>query len=231
MKNLFKLFIGMFCCVAALSLTSCLNSDDDSSAIDAATQKSYMSVMSGYYSGKLRFYKPKTGTVNSIERYDSLSNATCVLSSDSTFTLRSNDTQGRYFINCLDSAIVNTGTYTKYAALSEALRNCTSEGTFYASYCIPSTSYLRSETVWYFVSSMMVEKKLNYDGADHYVYFMFGTPTGYSAVWNKSGSVSLFMLLTGIYISDTQKTAWTLSNSDALDSSYRQQNLYVTFGN
>lgn len=50
MKRFNKLFIFLLCCVSAMSLTSCLGSDDDN-RLDPETEKMYRTQMSGYYDG------------------------------------------------------------------------------------------------------------------------------------------------------------------------------------
>lgn len=50
MKRFNKLFIILLCCVGAMSITSCINSDDDG-GIDPETYRTYLTQMAGPYNG------------------------------------------------------------------------------------------------------------------------------------------------------------------------------------
>lgn len=221
MKNLFKLFILMLCCASAVSLTSCLNSDDGDTSIDAATQKQYQSAMSGSYSGKMRFFKVSEINSQSLVRYDSLY-AQCYVKSDSTMQLTAYSTDGdnKRIINCLDSAIVVSSNNTTYKDLFEAIRDADSEADEVSVYYyIPNTNYVQTSSLC-FITTMMIEKKLTYGDKEHYVYFWF-EPYSYG-IWTSSTSRSLqtALYLKYIYEADTQKTISQLGSMSPLSSSY-----------
>lgn len=218
MKNLFKLIIALFCCTAAVSLTSCL-SDDESSTIDAATQKSYQQRMAGSYYGKARFYKSPANATSSYvltQKYDS-TGVSWMVYSDSTITLSGLQA------SALDSAIIVSDSNTKYESLFNALHDCVTVPTVSISYAIPYSSYVTTSYIRYYVN-MSVEVKLNYDNADHYVYFDFGTPSGNPGYWDTQRQMEYYFVLSGIYISDTRITNYSqLSKAVSLSSDYMRQ--------
>lgn len=179
-KNLLMTFIGII--AVAMCATSCLNSDDDS--IDAVTQKRYQQLMSGMYSGKARFYQLKsTGNLSSQKtyvKYDSIHTSWDV-SADSTFRINN------FPVFMLDSAIVvektTTGTEAeKYRALNQAIRALKNSSEGYimgtkARYVIPSTSWVSENVIQFYVQPYTIKRKINFDGAEHTVYFVFSPYT------------------------------------------------------
>lgn len=183
MKNLKKLlmtFIGII--AVAMCATSCLNSEDDS--IDAVTQQRYQQLMSGMYSGKARFYQLKsTGMLSSQKtyvKYDSI-RTTWDVNADSTFRINNLP------VFMLDSAVVveksATGTEAeKYRALNQAIRALKNSSEGYsmwtkARYVIPSTSWVSENVIQFYVQPYTIERKINFDGAEHTVYFVFSPYT------------------------------------------------------
>lgn len=183
MKNLKKLlmtFIGII--AVAMCATSCLNSEDDS--IDAVTQQRYQQLMSGMYSGKARFYQLKsTGMLSSQKtyvKYDSI-RTTWDVNADSTFRINN------FPVFMLDSAVVveksATGTEAeKYRALNQAIRALKNSSEGYsmwtkARYVIPSTSWVSENVIQFYVQPYTIERKINFDRAEHTVYFVFSPYT------------------------------------------------------
>jgi len=213
MKNLFKLFIVLFCCAAAMSLTSCLNSENDS--LDSETAKQYMTNMSGPYYGKMRFYKYNEGNATSATtvQYDSIMSLSWTMGADSIIK----SSYGS-IINCLDSAIIVKEDDTKYKSLAEALRDYAGTATLTGAYWIPSQSAISSSGI-NFNAQMSVSAKLNYDGADHYVYFIFTQQTGYYAgIWTTTRQLQIQQVLYCVYISD--KAVTNFNGLEPLSSSY-----------
>lgn len=183
MKNLKKLlmtFIGII--AVAMCVTSCLNSDDDS--IDAVTQNRYQKLMSGMYSGKARFYQLKStrsfSSQKTYVKYDSIHTSWDV-NADSTFRINN------FPVFMLDSAVVveksATGTEAeKYRALNQAIRALKNSSEGYlmwtkARYVIPSTSWVSENVIQFYVQPYTIERTINFDGADHKVYFVFSPYT------------------------------------------------------
>lgn len=183
MKNLKKLlmtFIGII--AVAMCVTSCLNSEDDS--IDAVTQQRYQQLMSGMYSGKARFYQLKSTRMFSSQKtyvkYDSI-RTTWDVNADSTFRINN------FPVFMLDSAVVveksATGTEAeKYRALNQAIRALKNSSEGYimgtkARYVIPSSSWVSENVIQFMVQPYTIERTINFDGADHKVYFVFSPYT------------------------------------------------------
>lgn len=224
MKNLFKLFTVLLCGIASVTLTSCLNSDNEDTSIDVTTQKTYQSAMSGSYSGKIRFWKP-SDKASQLVRYDSL-DAMCYVKADSTIQLSAYG-GSKKIINCLDSAIIADGSNAKYKDLFEALRNANTEAEKISMYYyIPNTNCVQSNSLS-FITTLMIEKKLTYGDATHYVYFYF-EPYSYG-YWASSSSRSLSaaMYLRYVYEADSQKTISQLASMTPLSSSY-YRTIYIS---
>lgn len=179
-KNLLMTFIGII--AVAMCATSCLNSDDDS--IDAVTQNRYQKLMSGMYSGKARFYQLKSTRMFSSQKtyvkYDSI-RTTWDVNVDSTFRINN------FPVFMLDSAVVveksATGTEAeKYRALNQAIRALKNSSEGYlmwtkARYVIPSASWVSENVIRFCVQPYPIERKINFDGAEHTVYFEFSPYT------------------------------------------------------
>lgn len=222
MKNLFKLFIVLVCCTAAMSLTSCLSESEDYS-IDLATQKSYMSSMQGSYNCAIRLYKLKDNNNPSsgIVQYDSIFNQSVTFRTDSTFKVTSNQV-----VNSLDSAIIVSDNDKRYEALAEALKNYTGQPEIAGTYYIPYTKYVSTSTLFYW-GSIGFTVKLNYDNADHYVHFLFAPTTDYLGYWTNSRQLYMLAGLAGIYVTDGKATV--LNSSNMIDKSY-VRTIYVAIG-
>lgn len=179
-KNLLMTFIGII--AVAMCATSCLNSDDDS--IDAETQYRYQKLMSGMYSGKARFYQLKStrsfSSQKTYVKYDSIHTSWDV-TADSTFRINN------FPVFMLDSAIVVEKTSTgsdaeKYRALNQAIRALKNSSEGYimgtkARYYIPSSSWVSENVIQFMVQPYTIERTINFDGADHKVYFVFSPYT------------------------------------------------------
>lgn len=179
-KNLLMTFIGII--AVAMCATSCLNSDDDS--IDAVTQNRYQKLMSGMYSGKARFYQLKStrsfSSQKTYVKYDSIHTSWAV-NADSTFRINN------FPVFMLDSAIVVEKTSTgsdaeKYRALNQAIRALKNSSEGYimgtkARYVIPSSSWVSENVIQFMVQPYTIERTINFDGADHKVYFVFSPYT------------------------------------------------------
>lgn len=201
-KNLLMTFIGII--AVAMCATSCLNSDDDS--IDAVTQKRYQQIMQGMYTGNARFYQLKSiGSLSSQKtyvKYDSISTSWDV-NADSTFKINN------FPVYMLDSAVVVEKTATgteaeKYRALNQAIRALKNSSEGYlmwtkARYVIPSTSWVSDNVIQFMVQPYTIERTINFDGADHKVYFVFSPyTTGAFSATNRKFQAQL--ALSAVYI-------------------------------
>lgn len=201
-KNLLMTFIGII--AVAMCATSCLNSDDDS--IDAVTQNRYQKLMSGMYSGKARFYQLKStrsfSSQKTYVKYDSIHTSWDV-NADSTFRINN------FPVFMLDSAIVVEKTSTgsdaeKYRALNQAIRALKNSSEGYimgtkARYFIPSSSWVSENVIQFMVQPYTIERTINFDGADHKVYFVFSPyTTGAFSATNRKFQAQL--ALSAVYI-------------------------------
>lgn len=205
--------------VAVAGLSSCLGDDEDTT-ISPDIHRQYGTEMTGSYSGMVRFYKPKTNNnANSVVKYDSLQTSWRV-SADSTVSIN-------YFpVNALDSAIhvsaTDKGTdATKYRELQKAISNITPT-TLKGTYYIPSTTYVTSSIIGFFVAPQVIQQTLTYNGETHTVYFVFISNSTYSyGEFSRSSRTFQFnMVLYGIYEDE-------LTTTKAISSTYFN-NIYIS---
>lgn len=194
LRNFIMAFVGFI--AVAMCVTSCLSNEDDS--LSQEEQKRYQQLMSGMYSGKARFYQLKsTGSLSSQKtyvKYDSIHTSWDV-SADSTFRINN------FPVFMLDSAIVVEKTSTgneaeKYRALNQAIRALknSSEGYIMGTkvrYAIPSSSWVSENVFTFFVQPYNIERKINFDGAEHTVYFVFTSTTGAFSATNRKFQAQL----------------------------------------
>ena len=154
---------------AVFSFTSC-NTDTEDYSIDQSTQRQYMSMMSGAYSGKMRMYYTDYANQRYV-KYDSLS-TNWTVRNDSTLTLYG------FPVQKLDSAITVPATETSAEAqtlreLKTAISNINVPVELKCFYYIPSSSLVNSQDMSFFVNPVYFKQTLNYGGANHDVYFVF----------------------------------------------------------
>ena len=164
--------------MAALTLSSCLNNDDDNSAnvIDKETQHACQVMMSGSHGSMLRMYYPKAavdGTATA-EKFDSLEHQTWTVKSDSTVTL------GSFPINKLDSAIyVSDADKSTNATLMRAVQKAISEintpVTLKSYYFIPynNSQYVTGDGYNFLVYPSLIKQEVTYNNEKHTLYFVF----------------------------------------------------------
>lgn len=167
LKNLMMLLVVM--AAAVFSFTSC-NTDTEDYSIDQSTQRQYMSMMSGAYSGKMRMYYTDYANQRYV-KYDSLS-TNWTVRNDSTLTLYG------FPVQKLDSAITVPATETSAEAqtlreLKTAISNINVPVELKCFYYIPASSLVNSQEMSFFVNPVYFKQTLNYGGANHDVYFVF----------------------------------------------------------
>lgn len=182
LKNLLLLFMGIF--MAATSLTSCLNNDDDFQGIDSETYKKYMTYMAGTYTGKTRFfYGEQKGNGFVPVKYDSIQNNSWIVSTDSIVR------QTNFPINKLDSAITVPATDNSTSANDmRSLRSAISQlgpVNLRAMYYIPRASFVTDTQIHFYVNPYVYETKLKYSGQEHKIYFVFSS-NYYGGEWDNS---------------------------------------------
>lgn len=204
--------------MAAFSLSSCLNSNDDFKGLDTTEQQSYQKMMSGTYGKIVRFYYTQANSYNiQYVKYDSLENATWRVYADSTLTLNA------FPVNKLDSAInVSDNDNSTEATTMRALRNAISQlnttVNLKAYYYIPTKSWITNDYVQFFVMPYYIKQTINYEGANHTVYFIFDNQ--YGGTWTTTSMQFQFLMsLYGIAIDP--KTENNLSGSYISEKYFR----------
>lgn len=189
MKQTKHLFLLLLCMIAAAgTFTSCLDSDnDDDYSIDPAQYRQYLSLMSGSYYGKARYYCPKPNSTTLSEKYDSVEYTTWTMRTDSI--LRCN-----IDVSMLDTAVVGTS----YSELKEAIKNCNQTSAILDSYYwIPTTDYVSTNSISFIVNPFLLTVDLEYGGSTHTVAFLFYQNL-YGGSWSV-GSLTFSIVLQAIY--------------------------------
>lgn len=196
MKTKLRLLLFALCAVSVMSLTSCLDSDDNSIAPKDYAQ--YLTTMRGTYYGKIRFFKESSKqNSTSPERYDSITSTNWTMNTDSTITINEG------IVNCLDSAISGkSDTPENLKQLQKAISDYTDDGEHKAFFYIPNKGFVSTTAISFIANPMTIQVKLNYGEKDHDVYFVF-YPNTYGGTWTSNNNVTFNMCLGGIYVDGT----------------------------
>lgn len=179
MKRFNKLFIILLCCVGAMSVTSCLNSDDGYS-LDPEVVRSYYTQMEGpYYGGtglyanKVYFYNDTITDKNNTSKTDSLSGSGLSGRVDYTTTLDGRDSVSFVLSGVSGRVLAKEIDGEQYKGLKEAIENAPSQSIRgqIAMYNIQGQVALL-----YFYPMSVEYKGLNYDGGTHDVTISFWYP-------------------------------------------------------
>lgn len=197
LKN--KLFLMLVGIIAMGSMTSCLNDDDDNSAIDPQAYKSYLTAMSGRYTGKARLFTFKgAGSYQTSVKYDSLATS-WTQSTDSTITVSTIP------VNKLDS-VINIKSQSlddQSKQIFEALEKSNQMLEIKAFYYIPSSSYVATDYISFVVNPGYPSVKLNIGGEDKYVFFGFYNSAYAGTYLSTKGQVQIPMVIGEVRIGDT----------------------------
>lgn len=172
MKRFNKLFIILLCCVGAMSITSCINSDDDG-GIDPETYRTYLTQMAGPYNGfssdwryqnKIYFYNDTITDKNNPYKTDSVENISGTVRTDSTFTIY--NVPGRVLAKAIPD---------RHKSLKEAIEAAPAQ-TIDGSFLLYNISSIVS---FFAYPQSVVYDELTYDGETHKdVTIAFWGPTG-----------------------------------------------------
>lgn len=179
MKRFNKLFFILMCCVSTMSLTSCLNDDDN--GIDPETYAKYLQQMSGTYYGsetyqnRIYFYNDTISDSNNSNKIDSISSNVVISISarDSSFLI--SGVPSRVLAKEIDSV--------KFKGLRDAIEelpNQSIRGKVLIANVMNYGSYL------YFYPTSLTLNDLSYDGGTHDVTIAFLIPSAGS--WSMSGT-------------------------------------------
>ena len=165
MKNLKTILLSVFGMMAiAISFTSC-NTDSTDYSIDYQTQKQYQSTMANMYSGKMRVYYADAQKQQYV-KYDSVQTRWTVRT-DSTLTVSD------FPVSVLDSCInlntpyagSNNQEVQKLRSLKEAIGKLDKKIDLKCYYYVPTTSFVTSSAISFFVNPIYFKQTLEYDGA------------------------------------------------------------------
>lgn len=175
MKNLKTILLSVFGMMAiAISFTSC-NTDSTDTSIDYQTQKQYQSTMANMYTGMMRMYYADTQKRQYV-KYDSVQTRWSVRT-DSTLTVSD------FPVSVLDSCInlntpyagSNNQEVQKLRSLKAAIGKLDKKIDLKCYYYVPTTSFVTSSAISFFVNPVYVKQTLEYNGGMHDVYFVFLT--------------------------------------------------------
>lgn len=219
MKHLSKLFALLFCCTAAMALTSCLSNDNTDTSLDVATQAKYQGSIAGPYNGYMYFYKSKNENSNQLDSlYKQVNGAawTASYSADSTMTVSNADEIATGMVKAFKSATIKAGSSS--AEVDTAKLLTPKAVTAKIMYAIPSSSAV-SSTGLNFSANLYVTATVNDGEKDFYVYFLMTGPSGYyTGQWTTARKMSMTYVLYGVFITDTRKEFVQLTNSDAVSN-------------
>lgn len=181
LRNFIMAFVGFI--AVAMCVTSCLSNEDDS--LSQEEQKRYQQIVSGTKQGKIRFFRQQgTRAYNyqqTFVKYDSIS-TDWVVKADSFMYIN------RFPVYALDSAIIVNKDATgaeadKYRSLNQAIRAMKGDYSngyekLEAMYAIPSKGWISDNYFQFMISPKTIERTINFDGADHKVYFIFYSNNG-----------------------------------------------------
>lgn len=177
MKRFNKLFIILLCCVGAMSVTSCLDSDDGYSLDPELVRQYYTQMRGSYYGGtglyanKVYFYNDTITDKNNTSKTDSLSgyglnggvNYTTTLAGRDSVSFVLNGVSGRVLAKEIDGE--------QHKGLKEAIENA---GNLQIKGQIAIYNIQGQVAYMYFYPMSVELKGLNYDGGTHDVTIFSG---------------------------------------------------------
>lgn len=218
MKNLTKLFTLLVCCVAAMSLTSCLSNDNSDTSLDPATQKKYQDLMSGPYSGYAYFYKQKSDNSQSLDYNYYKGGASWNVTANSRMIVGNPQLLAAQMVKAFKSATIKASGNSTVAVDTTALKTPVAASDTVL-YTIPSTGAVSGSTINFSGNFYILSEIRSDDGKPFYVYFMLTAPYGYYAgSYTGIGKMSMQFFLYSAYITDTKKDLTKLTSSDQVNS-------------
>lgn len=196
MKKLSRLFAILLCCAMAVSLTSCLGTDDDG-GIDPETYNAMMTQMSGnYYGGstwqtrnRIYFYNDTITDENNKNKIDSITGITAgYYKGDSTLVI--SGIPGRLL--------------AKEIKENDALKKAIEESSMQTLKAKFIISNITGNLAYYLVYPYDITyQSLQYDGETHDVKFKFYAPSlgGYQYDQTSETHIMDFYLM-GVYVDD-----------------------------
>lgn len=213
MKRFSRLFAAMLCVGMALSLTSCLSSDDNE-GIDPTLYKSWLVYITGSYYGDDSSYKTENkiyfinDTISKANKTDSITGVDIRITGDSVIYV--NNVPGRLLVK----NVMNND------ALKKAVENAASK-TVKAKFVFYQIS---NPLAYYFVYPYEVEYKgLNYNGGTHDVKINFYGPTGGAYQYGTGTQLLSFTFMVGDVYEDGVKMESIYDNYSSDERQYRSR--------
>ena len=200
MKKLNKLFAILLCCIGTVSVTSCLN-DDDNGGVDPEVYKTYLTNISGIYYGntsdwryanKIYFYNDTITGQTTKEKTDSITGISGSFGKDSTFAITG--VPGRVLAKEIPD---------DHMELKEAIENApakTIRGGF--------VFFDINQYAFFMVYPQSVTyEDLTYGGEKHKVTVVFWSPssTGIFGYVNNKQIVQASLYMAAIYVDDKKE--------------------------
>lgn len=230
MKRFNKLFIILLCCVGAMSVTSCLDSDDGYS-LDPELVRQYYTQMSGPYNGgtglyanKVYFYNDTITDKNNTSKTDSLSGYglnggvvyTTTLAGRDSVSFVLNGVSGRVLAKEIDGE--------QHKGLKEAIENA---GNLQIKGQIAIYNIQGQVAYMYFYPMSVELKGLNYDGGTHDVTIYFWYPgLGYYFMQDAHKVLQFPLVMASIWV-DGNETVKIYDGSSYDETAYRKALLSV----
>lgn len=230
MKRFNKLFIILLCCVGAMSVTSCLDSDDGYSLDPELVRQYYTQMRGSYYGGtglyanKVYFYNDTITDKNNTSKTDSLSgydlkggvNYTTTLAGRDSVSFVLNGVSGRVLAKEIDGE--------QHKGLKEAIENA---GNLQIKGQIAIYNIQGQVAYMYFYPMSVELKGLNYDGGTHDVTISFWYPgLGYYFMQD-AHKVLQFPLVMASILVDGNETVKIYDGSSYDETAYRKALLSV----
>lgn len=230
MKRFNKLFIILLCCVGAMSVTSCLDSDDGYSLDPELVRQYYTQMRGSYYGGtglyanKVYFYNDTITDKNNTSKTDSLSgyglnggvNYTTTLAGRDSVSFVLNGVSGRVLAKEIDGE--------QHKGLKEAIENA---GNLQIKGQIAIYNIQGQVAYMYFYPMSVELKGLNYDGGTHDVTISFWYPgLGYYFMQD-AHKVLQFPLVMDSILVDGNETVKIYDGSSYDETAYRKALLSV----
>lgn len=189
MKKLRLLGLCLLVAVAAFTLTSCLNNDDDNNGLTPEQQYECFLAVQGSHSGKLIY---ASGTTSEGKVKADTLNASWYINSDSTMTFR--EIPSKVIASCIDT------TTTEHKAVREAIANEAPQAMECKIY------FLKNNPVLWYIMPVNLTYNVTYGGQSHKIRIVFYTDYSYGTYRSESG-IAMQLATYGAYIDGEQDSS------------------------
>lgn len=213
MKRFNKLFIILLCCVGAMSVTSCLNSDDGYS-LDPELVRQYLTQMSGFYYGqnsdwryqnKIYYYYDDEEN-NSIKTDSILGVVVNISARDTSFT-----------VGNVSGKVLAKQVPDSHKELKQALEDYSQQLTIRGKFNITNISQNAYFTIY---NTSVTIDNLEYGGGNHKVTVAFwGYPysSGAYGLVDSYNIIEMYLCMGAVFVDDSQTALFELPVSSDVD--------------